>query len=48
MEGVMSPKRKPKTRPDWTLYALLNGKAFADEVWLERWIRMKEELGLAR
>ena len=44
----MSPKRKPKPRPGWTLYALLDRKAFADEVWLQRWIRLKEELGLAR
>lgn len=44
----MSAKQKPKPRPAWTLYALLNRRPFADDVWLQRWIRLKEELRLAR
>ena len=44
----MAIKRKPAARPTWTLYALLNRRAFADDVWLQRWLRLKEELGLPR
>jgi hypothetical protein len=44
----MSDKPKQKPRPAWTLYALLNRRPFADDLWLQRWIRLKEELKLAR
>jgi hypothetical protein len=44
----MSVKQKPKPRPDWTLYAVLDRRPFPDESWLQRWIRLKEELGLVR
>jgi hypothetical protein len=41
-------KRKPKPRPPWTLYSLLARRPFEDDVWLRRWLRLKEELGLTR
>jgi hypothetical protein len=44
----MSDKQKQKPRPAWTLYALLKPRPFADDLWLQRWIRLKEELKLAR
>jgi hypothetical protein len=44
----MQAKAKPKTRPAWTLYALLTRRPFSDDAWLRRWLRLKEELGLAR
>ena len=44
----MPDKRKPKARPAWTLYALLTRRPFEDDVWLRRWLRLKEELRLAR
>jgi hypothetical protein len=44
----MAAKPKLKPRPAWTLYALLTRRPFADDVWLRRWLRLKEELGLAR
>jgi hypothetical protein len=44
----MSPKPKSNRRPGWTLYAVLDRRAFPDEVWLQRWLRLKDELGLPR
>jgi hypothetical protein len=44
----MTEKRKPKPRPEWTLYALITRRPFADDVWLRRWLRLKAELRLAR
>jgi len=44
----MPGKSKTKPRPAWTLYALLTRRPFADDAWLRRWLRLKEELGLTR
>jgi hypothetical protein len=44
----MPVKRKTKPRPAWTLYALLTRRPFANDEWLRRWLRLKEELRLAR
>ena len=42
----MTPKRKPKPRPAWTGYWLLDRRPFEDDQWLRRWTRLKEELRL--
>ena len=44
----MADKQQTKPRPAWTLYAMLTRRPFADDAWLQRWLRLKEELGLAR
>ena len=44
----MAAKPKTPPRPAWTLYAVLTRRPFADDAWLRRWLRLKEELGLAR
>jgi hypothetical protein len=44
----MPGKPKTQSRPAWTLYALLTRRPFADDTWLRRWLRLKQELGLTR
>ena len=42
----MADKKKPKPRPAWASYWLLDRRPFEDDQWLLRWQRLKEELRL--
>lgn len=42
----MADKEKPKLRPAWANYWVLDRRPFEDDRWLRRWQQLKEELRL--